>query len=282
MKRKKLGELLRERGHISPQDLAKTLEEQQGRIAHLGELMLERGLVTKSDLVRALEEVIGVPYVDCATAIPDKVALKLIPRHVAERCCALPLALERSRLVTVMAEPQNLHVLSELSFLCGLGISPRLGFRGDIKAAVHRCYPVENAPLNAAEAAESDPQRLSISGDDLPEMEFVSTSSRLSNQEAMRELQAELAHKRTPAVRVVSEVIAAAASQSASDIHIEPRATDTMVRIRVDGVLRELRRIPRGLQSALVSRTKILADMDIAERRAPQDGRFLVRIGGRK
>lgn len=279
MKRKKLGEVLRERGHISPQDLVKTLEEQHGKITHLGELMLERGLVSKSDLARALEEVTGVPYVDCSMATPERSALKLISRQVAQRCSALPLARERSHLVTVMAEPQNLHALNELRFLCGMEISPRLGFRRDIKAAIERYYPAEDSPQGAG---ESEPQRLSITTDDLPEMEFVSTSSRLSNQEAMRELQAELVRKRTPAVRVVSEIIAAASSQSASDIHIEPRATDTVVRIRVDGVLRQLRRTPRALQSALVSRIKILSDMDIAERRTPQDGRFLVRMGGRK
>jgi type IV pilus assembly protein PilB len=95
-------------------------------------------------------------------------------------------------------------------------------------------------------------------------------------------VQAEVRQKRTPAVHVVSEIIQAALTRQASDIHIEPQAADTAVRLRVDGVLRDLRRVPRNMQNSLVSRIKILSDMDIAERRAPQDGRFLVIVGERK
>jgi type IV pilus assembly protein PilB len=113
-------------------------------------------------------------------------------------------------------------------------------------------------------------------------MEFVSTTTKQANREAFQEVQAEVRQKRTPAVRVVSEIIQAALLRQASDIHIEPQATHTAVRLRVDGVLRDLRRVPRGMQNQLVSRIKILSDMDIAERRAPQDGRFLVIIGERR
>ena len=114
------------------------------------------------------------------------------------------------------------------------------------------------------------------------EMEFFSTSSRQSNQEAIQEMQADLRQRKTPAVRLVSEIIQTAMAKNASDIHIEPRAAETAVRIRVDGVLRDLRSIPRNLQISLISRIKILADMDISERRAPQDGRFMVAVGQRQ
>jgi len=113
-------------------------------------------------------------------------------------------------------------------------------------------------------------------------VEFISTSSRQANQEAIREIQAEVNQQRTPAVRLVSEIILKAMSKQASDIHIEPQDVRTVVRIRVDGVLRELDSVPRSLQNQLVSRIKILSDMDIAERRAPQDGRFMVAVGQRR
>ena len=113
-------------------------------------------------------------------------------------------------------------------------------------------------------------------------MEFFSTSSRQSNQEAIQEMQADLRQRKTPAVRLVSEIIQIAMAKHASDIHIEPRAAETAVRIRVDGVLRDLQSIPRSLQNSLISRIKILSDMDISERRAPQDGRFMVSVGTRQ
>ena len=111
------------------------------------------------------------------------------------------------------------------------------------------------------------------------EIEFISTSSRQANRDAAQEIQAELLRRTTPAVKIVSDVIRAAHLKRTSDIHIEPQAGEVIIRIRVDGVLRDLRRVPRAMQNSLISRIKILADMDIAERRTPQDGRFMVRLG---
>jgi len=113
-------------------------------------------------------------------------------------------------------------------------------------------------------------------------MEFFSTSSKQSNLEVMKEVQEDFRLKRTPAVRAVSAIIAAATEKRASDIRIEPQAEDIVVRIRVDGVLRDLQRLPRTMQNSLTSRIKIIADMDITERRAPQDGRIMVQIGAKR
>jgi type IV pilus assembly protein PilB len=274
MKRKKLGEVLRERGHISPDDLNKLIEDQQGKLVHLGELMLERGLVDKKDLADALSEVTRVPYVDCEVVEIDTELLKLVPVSVARRCCAIPLFPEGNRLVVAMAEPQNLHMIDELRFLTGMGIIPRMGFRAEIASAIEKWYGVSDEAATAEENPAPTPAD--------PGMEFISTSSLQRNIDAMQEMQAELLHKSTPAVRLVAATISAAAAKQASDIHIEPQSTDTIIRIRVDGMLRDFERVPRNLQNSVVSRIKILSDMDIAERRAPQDGRFLVKIAGRK
>ena len=274
MKKKRLGEVLRERGHITPADLTKVIEEQQGKLIHLGELMLERGAVAKKDLGAALTEVTRIPYVDCDNIEPDPEVLKILPHAVAARCCVLPLHAQGNKLVVVMAEPQNLATLDELRFSTGMDVIPRLAFRGEILAAVERWY-------GAAEQAEATVAEAIAPRED-PGMEFISSSSLQRNIDAMQEMQAELMQKSTPAVRLVASTITAAATKLASDIHIEPQSTDTIVRLRVDGMLRDFQRIPRALQNSLVSRIKILADMDIAERRAPQDGRFLVKIAGRK
>jgi type IV pilus assembly protein PilB len=275
MKKKRLGEVLRERGHISPADLNKAIEDQQGKLIHLGELMLDRGLVAKSELAAALTEVTHIPYVDCDNLEIDPEVLRLLPHAIAKRCCVLPIHCQGTKLVVAMAEPQNLQVLDELRFSTGMDIIPRLAFRTEISKAVDKAY----GQVEEAEAAVAD--AIAPATDD-PGMEFISSSSLQRNIDAMQEMQAELLQKSTPAVRLVASAITAAATKQASDIHIEPQATDTVIRLRIDGMLRDYQRIPRSLQNSVVSRIKILSDMDIAERRAPQDGRFLVKIQGRK
>jgi type IV pilus assembly protein PilB len=275
MKKKRLGEVLRERGHISHADLNKAIEDQQGKVIHLGELMLDRGLVSKTELAAALTEITHVPYVDCDNIEIEPEVLSLLPRAIAKRCCVLPVHCQGTKLVVAMAEPQNLQVLDELRFSTGMDIIPRFAFRTEISKAVDKAYgQVEEAQAAVAQA-------IAPTTDD-PGMEFISSSSLQRNIDAMQEMQAELLQKSTPAVRLVASTISAAANKGASDIHIEPQVTDTVIRLRVDGMLRDYQRIPRSLQNSVVSRIKILSDMDIAERRAPQDGRFLVKILGRK
>lgn len=273
MKKKRLGEVLYERGQISAADLKKALLDQQGRVIHLGELLLERKLVTKNDLLAAITEVAGVPYQDCSTIDPPAETLKLIPVSVARRDLAIPVRLEGKSLVVAMAKPQNVRILDELQFKTGLKIVPRFSFQEEIAAAIERLYPAPNATPDTVQVA-----------DDMTGMEFISSSSQQRNVEAMREMQQELNQKSrtTPAVHLVAQVIRAAAAKLASDVHIEPQAGETSVRFRVDGILREFQRIPRTLQHQVVSRLKILSDMDIAERRNPQDGRFVVKINSRR
>jgi type IV pilus assembly protein PilB len=278
MKRKKLGEILQDRGQISSANLQQLFKEQEGKMVRLGELILERGLVDKASLVKALEEVSRVSYLDCSTIQCEDAVLQSIPKPMAVRLDILPVRLEQARLIVVMAEPQNVATIDELRFTSGKDISPRFGFRAEILSAIVRNYDhfVSTAPARQASNAEETSPGSGM------EMEFISTSSRQANRDAIQEIQAELNQKKTPAVRLVSEIIKKAMYKQASDIHIEPQAAATVVRIRVDGVLRELESVPRGVQNSLVSRIKILSDMDIAERRAPQDGRFMVAVGQRR
>lgn len=269
MRRKRLGEVLHERGKISARDLEKALEDQQQKLSHLGELLLERGLVGKPDLVAALEEVSLVPYVDIATTPVDPSTLQLIPREVAERLCVLPIRRDLSRLVVVMSDPRNAAMLKELAEIAGMSISPRLAFHAELREAIKHHYSLLSTEL-AAETLSVIP------GGSAEELEFVSTSTRQANKDAITEAQAELRSQKTPAVRLVSEIIRAAMEKRASDIHIDPRHKDTIVRVRIDGVLRDLQHVPRSIQHSLVSRIKILSDMDIAEHRTPQDGRFMI------
>ena len=274
-KRKRLGDVLRENQQITHDQLEEAIIEQRKTSYLLGELLLQRGLVSKIDLVAALEEVTRFQYLDSRFVTADPAVLKLIPRSAAERYCVLPVTKEGSKLVTVMAEPQNLRTLDELRFISGLEIVPRMGFRSEIAAAIVALYPKLNDKIILDDLV-------------LPLLNQVDTGDVQFFTEPVEEeldaaaIQAELNNKGiTPAVRLVSAIVSAAAQKKASDIHIEPQAMGTMVRIRVDGVLRELTRIPVELQNSLISRIKILSFMDISERRSPQDGRFLVQIGTR-
>ena len=261
---------------ISPADLQKVIGEQQGKVIHLGELMLERGLVAKDDLGAALEEVSHIPYLDCGLIVPDPGCMKLVPRSMAERLCVLPMRREQNRLVVAMAAPQNLAALDELRFTTGWEISPRLSFRIELQQAIDRHYAAEGGLASSYGTVQGAERK------QFEDVEFISTSSRQANQEAIQEVQADLRQKKAPAVRLVSEVIQVAMAKRASDIHIEPRASDTVVRMRVDGVLHDHQMIPRALQNSLISRVKILSDMDISERRTPQDGRFMVSVADRQ
>jgi type IV pilus assembly protein PilB len=291
MKKKRLGEILRERNHVSVKNLDKATQDQQHKLVHLGELLLQRGALSKPDLVSAPVEVSRIPYFDCHSVEVDDETLQLISATMARSCCALPLETVGNKLVVVMAEPQNLRFLHELRFKSGMQISPRLGFRSEVEAAIAINYASAESEAAAAAATAATTlastvvsvKEIVLSAADA-EMELISSSSQERNVEAMREMQSELLQKSrtTPAVMLVASMIKAAAERRASDIHIEPHSDDTAIRFRVDGMLRKYQRIPKALQNSVASRIKILSDMDIAERRAPQDGRFLVKIGGRR
>jgi type IV pilus assembly protein PilB len=267
--RKRLGDLLRDREHVSTVDLEHAIQEQSAQNGMLGEILLSSGKVKKHDLIAALEEVTRTKYVDCTTAHPEPVAIGMVPRAIAEKYCVLPLQMNDRNLQIAMAEPQNLLALDELRFLTGTQIQPRLGFRSEILSAIPAAY---GESFSAEWSGESSAE----------EVQFISTSSSETAQAAMREFQAEMRGAHTPAVELVSNIIRVAANKKASDIHIEQNVSDATVRIRVDGVLRELARVPGDLRLQLVSRIKILSDMDISERRISQDGRFLANVGGRQ
>ncbi len=237
------------------------------RSVRLGELLLEKGVVSKRDLVEGIEELTRTTYVDCTACSPEKPALEKIVKPVALRSCALPLRIVGSTIEVVMAEPQDLRVLQELEFVAGLKVIAFFGFRSEIEDTINREYGVDhNAAAVAAAASE--------------EIELLAVGSG-ANQAAVQEFQAELRGQKTEAVRRVSRILTEALKRKASDIHIEQQLNEAIVRIRIDGILHELERIAGEIRPQLFSRIKILADLDISERRVPQDGRFLAQLSGR-
>jgi hypothetical protein len=192
MKRKKLGEILQESGKISAAELHQLFEEQKGKIVRLGELILERDLVDKPSLVKALEEISHVPYLDCTSLRCDASVLQLIPKAMAVRLDIVPVGMDQSRLIIVMAEPQNVATIDELRFTCGKDISPRFGFRAEILSAIVLNYDHIESAASPKQAADEVVLQTGM------EMEFISTSSRQANRDAIMEMQAVVNQKKHP------------------------------------------------------------------------------------
>src|SRR5690349_13153646 len=222
MAKRKLGEVLARRGQISDESLSKAILEQRAKLVHLGEILYESSTVEKDALVAAISEVTGVEYVDCTSVRPDPAALALLPAKLAEQFSVLPLRFEGRKLVIVMAEPQDLATINHIAFSAGCQIAPRFGFKAEITKAIFRHY--EMATPFVPGLPELETPRAPADG-----IEFFSNSKRVSNVEAMRELQAELLHRTTPAVQEASLIITEAIRIGASDIHIEPLAGETIV-----------------------------------------------------
>jgi type IV pilus assembly protein PilB len=273
--KKKLGELLSERGQVTKKDLSQALDEHQRKLVLLGEVLLQRGFVERPDLVAALQEVTNVPYVYCRSVQVDPEVLKLVPRAIAVRYCVLPLRLEQQSLVLAMAQPQNMQILTELTFLAGRRISPLLGFRNEILAGIDSNYDGWAETLSQTPAV---PNAVGIA----QSMNAGGSGGDLGNRDATGQLPAELQAQNSPAARFVSDIIAIAAAKDASDIHLEPVGDGMTVRLRIGGALRELAPVPEELRNSVVSRLKILGEMNIAERRKPQVGRGMTQVGARR
>lgn len=270
MAKRKLGEILLDRRLVSAGDLEQAIT-QRSKDLRLGEELLRRGMVEKDELARTIAEVTGIAYLDCFTVQVEPNALALVPQALAERHCALPVKLSERRLTIIMAEPQDLAALDEIRFAAGVHLDPKLGFSGELRQAIARYYRGSEQKEDPLTGVLST---LSSEGS----LDFVGGKTRRHkiDPEACAELQSE----HTPAVRLVSAIIATAVQRHASDIHFDQALDSTAVRLRVDGVLHHLTDIPSSYRTSVVSRIKILADMDISERRVSQDGSFMVRVLG--
>lgn len=257
-KTKKLGQILVEEGLVSAQDLEKALHQQSRDDQPLGRILISLGLVRESDLVAALAKQIGFKFVDLGEYPVDATAAALISEQVARRYRALPIGHEDDKLVVAMADPANLFALDDIRTLTGMDVQPVVATASDIDSAIRKYSRLdESVKQMASEAA------MAVE-DDLAEME-----------------KAAAAVEEGPIVKMVNLLISQAIADRASDIHIEPMEREVRIRYRIDGVLQEVMRSPKNIQAGLISRLKVMADINIAERRIPQDGRVGLTVGGK-
>jgi len=252
-----LGSLLIARGLLDPEQLELALDEQQRTHRSLGRVLIERGLVSEAGLVSTLASQLGLDYVDLSDHPVDAAAATLISDSLARRYQALPIGWDDDRLVVAMADPSNVFAVDDIRTITGAEIRMVVATRETILGAIDKYHRLdsdaESISAQAASAFEAD--------DDL-----------LAVREVIED---------APIVKLVNLLITQAVQDRASDIHIEPSENDLRVRYRIDGVLHEVMRPPKNIQAGIISRLKIMADINIAERRVPQDGRISAQIGGR-
>jgi general secretion pathway protein E len=257
-RQQKLGEILVESGLINSEDLDRFLHEARRLKKQLGEYLVGEGLVSPEDLAMALSLQLNLPIIDLKRHRVQPEALSLVPEAYARQHVLIPIDVVSDALVVVMADPANIQVLEDLKARAKMAIQPALGVPGDIREAINHNYRASGeieAQISQVTPAVSEPA-----------LEEVLTPDLVAQ---------------APIVRTVDLLIAQAVRDRASDIHLEPQEQGLRVRYRIDGVLHEVQTLPLGIHLALVSRLKVLAGMNIAERRRPQDGQFSVQTEGK-
>ena len=254
-KTKQLGQILIEQGLISEQQLQEALDTQERVPKSLGRILIDLNLIREIDLVRALAQQIGLEFVDLGDFPVDPSSAALIPETVARRYRALPIAERDGTLLVAMSDPANVYALDDIRTITGREVQPVVATAGDVIAAIRKYNNLGDQVEQLASEASGLAEEADL---DMPDT----------------------AVEDAPIVKLVTMLLTRAVAERASDVHVEPTEKDVRLRFRVDGVMHEVMRSPKNIQGGLISRLKVMADMDIAERRLPQDGRVSLRVSG--
>ncbi len=254
-KAKQLGQILIEQGLITSAQLEQALEEHRKTPKSLGRVLIDLGLIKEADLVRALAEQVGLEFVDLADYHIDPSSTMLLPDALARRYRAIPIGERDGKLLVAMSDPANVYALDDIRTITNRDVQPVVATAADVEQAIAKFAgmdgQVEALASQASEQLETDDEQL------------------------------ESALEEAPIVKLVQAIMTQAVGDRASDVHIEPTERDVRVRFRVDGVLHDVMHSPKNIQGGLISRLKVMADLNIAEKRVPQDGRISMRVGGR-
>lgn len=265
------GELFLKEGLITPEQLQTAIEKQQelGGTEAIASVLSMLGYIDERDKVRCMGKVWGVPFVDVAEVEPTPESLATLPPNIAKRFNVLPLELHEGILNVAMGKPLDIFVIDELRLATGLGIEPYIALESDIREAIIKHYQLDSHVVEQLSGALRDFQQ-----QDQASMKAHPSALDDDDDEEIEDDDA-------PIVRLANLIINQAVTDRASDIHMEPRKDGMVVRYRIDGVLLEVMRLPRKVVAPLTSRMKIMSNMDIAEKRAPQDNRISSIINGK-
>ena len=243
-------------GLVSSEDLTRAREIQADSGEALTRVLVEERMVDETKLVRVLADHMGVEFVNLGEVTVDPAAAAMIPETLARRYSVIPYSFEDDSIMVAMADPSNVLVVDDIRAITGMKIVPRISTRSDIDDAIRQMGRYDESVSDLADLMDDD--------------------------EAAEDLTSiEAAVEEAPIVKLVNTLVTRAVNERASDIHVEPGELDLRIRFRIDGVLHEVMTTPRAVSGAVVSRLKIMAELDIAERRVPQDGRVSLRVAGR-
>jgi len=267
---KRFGEFLIKSGRISQEQLQEALAIQQDQGGRLGAVLVKLGHIQEPELVELLSRHFGVPSVDLDGVEVDETILKIIPADIARKYTILPVSKAGATVTLAMIDPTNMFAMDDVKFMTGYRVEPVVASEGQIKSAIDLHYGTSHA-LELKKVMEE------VTEDAETALEV------LDEEEDLDLVTLEQESETAPVVKLVNIVMTDAIKRGASDIHLEPYEKDYRVRYRIDGVLYEMMHPPLKLKEAITSRIKIMARLDIAEKRLPQDGRIKIktRIEGR-
>ncbi|GEL97147.1 GspE/PulE family protein [Cellulomonas terrae] len=257
---KQLGEILLDDGLVTEAQLLAALDETLARGTTLGRTLVELGVLTESQLVKALANQVGMDFVDLDDYPVDRTAVSLVPGALCRRYSVLPVALEGGSIVLATSDPGNVMAVDDVRSVSGMSVIPVIATHDNLLRAIDRFCRADDEMEDLSQAFED---QVDDTQADLTKM-------------------GDIGDEDAPIVRFVNLLVTQAITDRASDIHIEPSEKDLRVRYRIDGVLHETQRAPKQITGGVISRVKIMSDIDIAERRKPQDGRMSIVHNGRK
>ncbi len=262
----KLGDILVREGLISPEQLKRALAEQRGTGMRLGYTLVKLGFIEETEVTKMLARQYRMPAVDLSRFEVDPKILKLIPPDVAQRHTVLPLKRDGRTLTVAIADPNNVTAIEDLKFVTRCDIFPVIAGEYTLRNAIDRYYTQSEVQLQSLLRSVEAQEELEVVEEQQDQQENLSA--------------ADLADD-APVVKLINGLLTDAVRRGASDIHIEPFEHEMRVRYRVDGALHEVMKPPVKMRAALTSRVKIMANLNIAERRVPQDGRIKLKMGTR-
>jgi type IV pilus assembly protein PilB len=267
----RLGEILLKESLITQEQLQKALEFQRANGGKLGSCLTKMGFITDDDITGVLSRQYGVPSINLKFYEIDPNVIKLIPQDTALRYQVIPLSRVGSVLTIAMTDPTNVFAMDDIKFMTGFNVEPVVASESAIGEAITRFYG----------GSDGDSEELSKMMKDLVEDEELELAAEEAELDAAS---LEKAAEEAPIIKLVNLILTDSVKRGASDIHLEPYETEMRVRFRVDGMLQTVMSPPLRLKDAMTSRIKIMAKLDIAEKRLPQDGRIMIkyRADGKK
>ncbi len=251
--RKRLGDLLIESGLIHQEQLDEAVKRQKGTKDRLGDVLIQCGYITEKQLIEVLEFQLGIPHVLLAREKLDPSVLALVPDTLAMKYLVLPLRKDRNKLLVAMADPLDYYAIDDLRMSTGFQIEPAIAAKEELRLYIERVYGMKGSLQQAQ----------------------LTTSPEIPTD-------LELEDKDSPVVRLVNQLLNQAVKMRASDLHFDPMQTEFLVRMRIDGMMRQEQILPKQMQQIMTSRIKVMANMNIAEHRLPQDGRFRIQVDKRE